>query len=134
MCVVPLGLAATNATLHAQLRLLGALLLPTAAATTGLADAAATRQAQWFSPQRLPQIMLGNAPRQENDYDCGLFMLRFIEQLSTKQLPSFESVDALIESFGRSLSRCTQKDITEFRSKLHDCLTTLAEHAEDVHQ
>ena len=42
--------------------------------------------------------MLDNAPRQENDYDCGLFMLRFIEQLSTKQLPSFESVDALIET------------------------------------
>lgn len=41
MCVVPFQLAAANAALHAQLRLLGALLLPAAATFAGLADAAA---------------------------------------------------------------------------------------------
>ena len=75
----------------------------------------------WFTATNLPQVLCSKAPQQGNDYDCGLFMLHFIETLCTmKELPSFETVDGLQQAFGKTLF--TQDTITKKRDAVHDLL------------
>ena len=88
---------------------------------------------EWFSSKRVPQIVLKRVPQQGNEYDCGLYMLQFIEMLSREHpLPSFATADNLI---GYWHPKVFPKDrISEKREKLHRCITVMARaNGVDVH-
>jgi len=51
-------------------------------------------------------------------------MLRFIEALATKQLPSFQSCDELIDYYNEHLFK--RSEIDDMRRSIHRCLTMLA--------
>ena len=80
---------------------------------------------EWFSNARMPQLVLKRVPQQPNEYDCGLYMLHFIETLSMDAtLPDFTAADNLIEHFNSKYF--TKKDIDQKRDHLHRCITALA--------
>ncbi|KOO24919.1 hypothetical protein Ctob_004508 [Chrysochromulina tobinii] len=81
----------------------------------------------WFSTERMPNIILKKVPQQKNDYDCGLYMLTFIEQLAAaEELPSFETADGLIAHFsGATLPK--QEAIDEKRANFYKGVFKLAE-------
>ena len=80
-----------------------------------------------FSTERMPNIILKNVPQQENDYDCGLYMLSSIEHLAAaEERPSFETAEGLIAHFsGATLPQ--QKAIDEKRANFYKGVFRLAE-------
>ena len=80
-----------------------------------------------FSKERMPNIILKNVPQQENDYDCGLYMLSSIEHLAAaEELPSFETAEGLIAHFsGATLPQ--QKAIDKKRANFYKGVFRLAE-------
>ena len=83
----------------------------------------------WFTAQRLPAIVCDKAPRQPNNYDCGVYMLHFIERLSSMPLPSFESVQGIVGELDKKLFGQDEID-----KKRDDMYTLLAKTYEDQHQ
>ena len=51
----------------------------------------------------MPLVDCAHVPQQKNDYDCGIFMLSFIERLATAPLPSFEHLHELVETYGTTM-------------------------------
>ena len=82
----------------------------------------------WFTPARMPHVVLKQVPQQQNDYDCGVYMLHFVERLSSMVAPSFESVDGLTAAYGKQLFG--SKEIDDKRDKLHRLITALARSAD----
>ena len=91
---------------------------------------------EWFSTARVPHLVLKRAPQQQNEYDCGVYMLHFIEILSRftaeGTLPSFAVADDVIDHFHEKLFK--KEEIDRKRDALHRCITALARAAgTDVH-
>jgi hypothetical protein len=84
----------------------------------------------WFHRSRVPQIVLSNVPQQKNDFDCGLYMLHFIEKISTQAHPSFETADGLVEHYGPQFF--SKSEVDEKRTKLHQCIAILAKNKWNV--
>ena len=99
--------------------------VPAAAAAAAMRPRAPKQT--WFSTDRMPNIILKKVPQQKNDYDCGLYMLTFIEQLAAAEsLPSFETADGLIAHFsGATLPK--QEAIDEKRANFYKGVFKLAE-------
>ena len=77
----------------------------------------------------MPSIILKKVPQQENDYDCGLYMLSSIEYLAVlaaaEELPSFKTVEELVEHFtGAKLPK--QEAIDEKRANFYKGVFELA--------
>ena len=72
----------------------------------------------WFSPKRLPHIILRQVPQQQNEYDCGVYMLHFIEILSSSNgsCACFKSSDTLQQAYGRSAAKQAERPCS-----LHVC-------------
>ena len=105
----------------------GGVGVPAAAAAAAAATRRRAPKQTWFSTERMPNIILKKVPQQKNDYDCGLYMLTFIEQLAAaEELPSFETADGLIAHFsGATLPK--QEAIDEKRANFYKGVFKLAE-------
>jgi len=83
-------------------------------------------QERWFSAQSLPHIFCSRAPRQRNEYDCGVYMLAFVEHLATaERLPSFATTGGIIDAFPEGM--LTEDCITAKRQAMRQALEQAAE-------
>lgn len=107
----------------------------TTASITTAAPAAGTSRSrseplpspEWFTSSRLPGFVLGRVPQQSNEYDCGLYMLRFVEELSRTRPPSFASADELSDFYHARFF--TKQSVDDLRINFHRALTRLAKDA-----
>ena len=80
-------------------------------------------------------------PQQKNEYDCGLYMLHFIEKICSNDLPSFKSADEIFAHFHRGGGAHFEKEEIETkRTDFHRVLAAMARaakvdlHPEDDHE
>jgi len=83
---------------------------------------------RWFTPKSLPHVFCLSAPQQKNEYDCGVYMLEFVERLATMEcLPSFETTGGLVDAFPRDM--LTAEDISQKRITMREVLEGYADTA-----
>jgi len=54
--------------------------------------------------------------RQNNEFDCGVFMLKWIDEISKQLPPSFATADEVVAHF--STARFKQADVTKYREAI----------------
>ena len=73
----------------------------------------------------MPHVVCKKAPQQKNEYDCGVYMLGFIEEIvrqmaSAEGLPSFAEAETLVDHFSERMF--SQEHITDKRRELWNVL------------
>ena len=112
-----------------------------AAAVAEMAVPSSGPKPEWFSNARMPQFVVRKPPQQKNEYDCGLYMLHFIEKICSNDLPSFKSADEIFAHFHRGGGAHFEKEEIETkRTDFHRVLAAMARaakvdlHPEDDHE
>ena len=73
----------------------------------------------------MPHVVCKKAPQQKNEYDCGVYMLEFIEEIvrqmaSAQGLPSFAEAGTLVDHFSERMF--SQEHIADKRRELWNVL------------
>ena len=97
----------------------------TAAAAPAAASSSAQGKPVWFTLKAFPHVVCKKAPQQKNEYDCGVYMLGFIEEIvrqmaSAEGLPSFAEAETLVDHFSERMF--SQEHITDKRRQLWNVL------------